>query len=274
MTINSLTYRYSGIRKNVFDQLNLNIEEGGIYGLLGKNGVGKTTLLYLMCNLLKPKNGHIMVDGIDIQKKSAAMFENLFLVPEEFELPNCSLKQYINIMKPFYPKFSQECLKKYLKGFELPDNLHLGRISMGQKKKVYICFALATQCKYIIMDEPTNGLDIPSKKLFRSIIASSMDETRTLIISTHQVHDVEMLLDHVIILHDSKLILNESVAKIAEKYAFSYYPTGSLSQDVIYSEDSLQGQQIISRRNADNDDENETVVNLELLFNAAIKGKL
>jgi ABC-2 type transport system ATP-binding protein len=141
---------------------------------------------------------------------------------------------------------------------------------MGQKKKVFMSFALAANTKLLLMDEPTNGLDIPSKSQFRKVVSQYMTEDRTLIISTHQVHDVESLLDHILILSPQKLLLNASVADIQDKYTFEYR-TPSEMDDVLYAEPSLQGNAVIAPRKADSP---ETQVNLELLFNAVTQGKL
>lgn len=141
---------------------------------------------------------------------------------------------------------------------------------MGQKKKVYMSFAIATGTSLLMMDEPTNGLDIPSKSLFRRVVANYMTDDRTLIISTHQVHDVENLLDHVVIMDQSKVLLDSSMADISKRYAFRYLSAQEMGDRVVYSEPSLQGNASMVLRG---DDEEETQVDLELLFNAAMSGK-
>jgi len=192
-------------------------------------------------------------------------------VPEEYDLPDMSLKTFIKINRPFYPRFSEEVLNKCLTAFEMPTKLHLKKLSMGQKKKVYMSFALATGTRFLLMDEPTNGLDIPSKSLFRRVIAENMTDDRTLIISTHQVHDVEQLLDHVMILSQSGLIFDMPTGEIGEKFTFALRQPGDSDADILYCEPSLQGNACISRRKAG---DAETQINLELLFNAATMGKL
>ena len=181
-----------------------------------------------------------------------------------------SLEQYVKINRPFYPQFSMTVLEGCLKDFELPMDLQLNALSMGQKKKAFMAFALATGTKVLLMDEPTNGLDIPSKSQFRKVVAQYMSDDRTLIISTHQVHDVESLLDHILILSQQKLLLDASVADIQEKYTFEYRTPDDMD-DAIYAEPSLQGNAVIAPRKADSP---ETQVNLELLFNAVNEGKI
>jgi ABC-2 type transport system ATP-binding protein len=149
-------------------------------------------------------------------------------------------------------------------------DIHLGELSMGQKKKAYIAFAMATNTKYLLMDEPTNGLDIPSKSQFRKVIAQNMTEDRTVIISTHQVHDVEQMLDHILILDQRQVLLNASVQEITDKYTFEYRSPQEMDETVLYAEPTLQGNAVIAERKAG---DTETLVNLELLFNFKTQSK-
>ena len=268
--VQHISFNYAGQKAQVFDDFSLTLEENNIYGLLGKNGTGKSTLLYLIAGLLRPKKGTVSCDGIATCKRQPETLQEIFIVPEEFDLPSMSLEQYVRINEPFYPRFSREVLENCLKDFELTADVNLGALSMGQKKKVFMSFALAASTKLLLMDEPTNGLDIPSKSQFRKVIAQNMAEDRTLIISTHQVHDVESLLDHILILSPQKLLLNASVAEITDKYVFEYRTPDQMG-DALYAEPSLQGNAVIAPRKADSA---ETQVNLELLFNAVNEGKI
>ena len=269
--IKDIDFRYPGSKHLVFRDFSLELKENNIYGLLGKNGTGKSTLLYLISGLLRQQNGTILVDGISAQERKADMLKEIFMVPEEFELPNVSLSTYVKMNQVFYPNFSQEVLENCLKDFDLPISLKLNELSMGQKKKVFMSFALATGTRFLLMDEPTNGLDIPSKSQFRKVIANNMTNERTLIISTHQVHDIESLLDHIVIMNQSQLLLNASVSDICEKYSFEYRNPQEMDDTVLYAEPTLQGNAAITKRQ---EGSNETQMNLELLFNAVINGKL
>ena len=220
--VKNISFKYAGQKNLVFDDFSLTLKQDNIYGLLGKNGTGKSTLLYLISGLLRPKKGAVCFDSVETKLRKPETLSEIFIVPEEFDLPAMSLNQYVKINEPFYPRFNREVLEACLKDFELSTNLKLNALSMGQKKKVYMAFALATNTKVLLMDEPTNGLDIPSKSQFRKVVAQYMTEDRTLIISTHQVHDVESLLDHILILSPQKLLLDASVAEIQEKYTFEY----------------------------------------------------
>ena len=210
IVIDDITFGYSPLN-NVLKDFSLEFQAGGIYGLLGKNGTGKSTLLYLMMGLLFPKKGHVTIDGTEARQRDPKVLSEMFLVPEEFELPNISLDEYVRAMKPFYPHFSEELLEACLAGFEMSRDVHLGALSMGQKKKVYMCIALATNTRILLMDEPTNGLDILSKSQFRKVIIKGMTAEKTIVISTHQVHDVEHLLDHVYIIDQNRVLLSETL---------------------------------------------------------------
>ena len=262
--VENISFKYAGQKDLVFDNFSLKLEQNKIYGLLGKNGTGKSTLLYLISGLLRAKKGSVRFDGIETCKRTVDTLSEIFIVPEEFDLPAMSLKEYVRLNAPMYPNFSREVLNACLKDFELPLEMNLNALSMGQKKKVFMSFALAANTKLLLMDEPTNGLDIPSKSQFRKVVAQYMTDDRTLIISTHQVHDVESLLEHILILNRQELLLDASVAEIQEKYSFEYRMLGDMD-GVIYAEPSLQGNAVMAVRK---DGSAETQVNLELLFNA------
>ena len=207
INIQNIKFAYS--KEVVLDDFSLQFDKGGIYGLLGKNGTGKSTLLYLMMGLLRPQKGTVTIDGISATLRRPEILSEMFLVPEEYDLPRISLRKYVKAIKPFYPHFSDELLERCLGNFEMTSDIDLGALSMGQKKKVYMCIALASGTRYLLMDEPTNGLDILSKSQFRKAVIEGMTDDKTVIISTHQVHDVERLLDHVCIIERNKVLLNE-----------------------------------------------------------------
>lgn len=269
--VENISFRYPGSKHQVFTDFSLNIEGNKIYGLLGKNGTGKSTLLYLMSGLMRAGKGSISIDGINSRERNPLLLQEIFMVPEEFELPAVSLDTYIRINEGFYPRFSREVLNSCLKDFDLPLSLHLKELSMGQKKKVLMSYALAAGTRYLFMDEPTNGLDIPSKSQFRRVVANNMGDDRTIIISTHQVHDVETLLDHILILSENRMLLNASTADICTQYSFELRPANEMDDSVIYAEPTLQGNAVVARRK---EGEPETPLNLELLFSAVAEKKV
>ena len=270
--IQDLSYKYSGASENVFDGLSLEFGEGRIYGLLGRNGVGKSTLLYLMSGLLMPRQGRIVIDGQEPRLRQPSLLEEVCFVPDEFALPGISLSQYVKFYGRMYPRFSQEVFDDCMRDFEMTDVKRLGELSLGQKKRVMVSFALATRCSVLLMDEPTNGLDIPAKNLFRKLVARHMADDQTIIVSTHQVHDVDALLDHIVIMGRASdaILLNASIADLQERYAFQYRSMNEPCDDALYFEPTPQGRAVI----VTNTTGEETTVNLELLFNAVVKGKM
>lgn len=222
LKIENITYGYNAMH-NVLENFSLSYEEPGIYGLLGKNGTGKSTLLYLIMGLLRPKQGEITLNGANTQERLPETLQEMFIVPEEYNLPSIPLPDYLKVLRPFYPNFDEQLMVKLLQEFDmlnvngatLDENgipqINLGALSMGQKKKVYMCIALAARTKLLLMDEPTNGLDIPSKSQFRKVVAHGMRDDQIVVISTHQVRDVETLLDHVTIIEQNAVLLNEKM---------------------------------------------------------------
>ncbi len=263
--VQNISFSYSSKSAPVFDEFCLQMEQNKVYGLLGENGTGKSTLLYLLMGLLRPDKGSIAVDGIDVSRRKRKTLQQMYIVPEEFDLPRMRFTDYVETYRPFYPAFSDDILRRCMEEFHLPLDARIDQFSMGNKKKALMSFTLATNVRYLLMDEPTNGLDVPSKKQFRKVIATTMTEERTLIMATHQLHDVEALLDHVIILQRSQLLLNSSVADLCEKYTFDIRSNEALTDEVLYTERTPQGNATLSLRHPDDE---ETPLNLELLFNA------
>ena len=264
--VNKVSFSYGRKKSKVLDGFSMQLAEGAVYGLLGKNGTGKSTLLYLMAGLLRPQSGQVLYKGAEVTKRYPNILQDMFLVPEEFALPSVSLKQYVKLNAPFYPNFSDELLRSCLRDFDMNEDIHLGELSMGQKKKAFMCFALATNTSLLMMDEPSNGLDIPSKSQFRKVIASGMTDDKAVIISTHQVRDIDSLLDHVLIMEGSELLLNESVASICEKLYFAEQGMNEPTDDALYVQPSVQGNSVI----LPNTYGEESKLNLEVLFNAML----
>jgi ABC-2 type transport system ATP-binding protein len=264
--VENLSFSYGKRRVRVLEDFSMNLDQGSVYGLLGKNGTGKSTLLYLMAGLLRPQTGTILYKGVDVKKRYLDTLQDMFLVPEEFALPNVSLKQYVKLNAPFYPHFSDELLNACLRDFDMNEDIHLGELSMGQKKKAFMCFALAANTSLLMMDEPTNGLDIPSKSQFRKVIASGMSDEKAVIISTHQVRDIDSLLDHVLIMDGTKLLLNESVSAICEKLYFAEQGMNDPTDGALYVQPSVHGNSVI----LPNEFGEDSNMNLEVLFNAML----
>lgn len=261
--VKNLSYRYAGSRKDSVADLSMEISSGKIVGLLGANGAGKSTLLYLIAGLLKPRTGSVKVNGMNPWCRQPEFLRNIFLVPEEVSLPAIPLCSFVKAYSSFYPNFSEESMLKALSHFNLTSDIHLGSLSMGQKKKAFLAFALACHTPILIMDEPTNGLDIPGKSEFRRSVVETMDDSRTIIISTHQVRDLEQLLDHVVVMNMDGILLNESIASLQDKY---YFGVGTTLPDCrrLWEEPVMGGFAYMRQRSSG---EEESEVNLEILFN-------
>ena len=264
--VKNLFFSYGKRKQKVFDDFSLALDKGSVYGLLGKNGTGKSTLLYLMTGLLRPQAGRVLYKGVDVSMRYPLTLQDMFLVPEEVALPSVSLKQYLKLNTPFYPNFSNELLSTCLRDFDMNEDIHLGELSMGQKKKAFMCFALATNTSLLVMDEPSNGLDIPSKSQFRKVIASGMTDEKSVIISTHQVRDIDSLLDHVVIIDGTRVLLNASVKTICDKVYFAEQGMNEPTDTALYVQPSVQGNSVIFP----NTENEETNLNLEVLFNAML----
>lgn len=266
--ISNLNFAYKN-KPNLFSGLQLKISEGSIYGLLGKNGAGKTTLLKIISGLLFPQQGDCTVFGFNSLKRTPAMLQDIYFIPEEFYTPPLKIKEYIVLYAPFYPQFDQNALEQHIATFTLPGNERLTSMSYGQKKKFLIAFGLATNCKLLILDEPTNGLDIPSKSQLRKLLAASLDENRTIIISTHQVRDIGNLIDPIVILDEGNIIFDQSIDAISRKLAVNFQKDEPDSQAVLYSEKTLGGYVVIE----ENGGQSESNLDIELLFNAVINNQ-
>lgn len=262
--INNLRFHYPK-GKTILNDISLNISPGSIYGLFGRNGEGKSTLMKLMAGLLFPKAGDCQVLGEHVYKRSANMLQDIFMIPEDFELSALKIATYEKVNSVFYSKFSQELFYKLINEFNLLPTENISNLSFGQKKKVLIAFGIAANTKLLLMDEPTNGLDIPSKSQFRKILASTITDEKCFIIATHQVRDLHSLIDHVIILDQTKVLFNQSLAKISEHLWFGK-TSKETSGSFIYADVSFKGKAIHLRN-----DKDETEVDLELLFNGALQ---
>ncbi len=262
ITLKELSFSYSR-KKEVLDRINLEVGSGHICGLLGKNGEGKTTLLNLLSGQIFPDQGSCLVLEEIPSERNARFLQQIFLLPEEISMPEVTAIEYIKMYAPFYPTFRDDICKACVESFEINLSDRLSKMSQGQRKKVAITLALAAHTPLLLMDEPTNGLDIPSKATFRRLVASLIDDNQTVIISTHQVRDLESLIDTVLILDQRQILLNKTLNEIGDKLYF-----GPLlpEEKALYSEPTPQGTIGVTAR----DGKEETAVSLELLFNAAI----
>lgn len=251
----------------VLENVTMTMKEGCIYGLLGENGVGKTTLLTLLCGLKKPQEGSILVDGRKPYDRQPGLLGSQFYLMDEVAPVSMKACEYAKMYGKFWPDFKMDRFNEILQLLEADSEWKMDKLSLGQLKKVYIAFALACNTKYYYLDEPSNGLDIPSKALFRKALSKYMREDATVVISTHQVRDLENIIDPIIILDKREMLLNASVDEISDKLFFDY--SGEPSADALYSE-MIPG---MSVQVMPNPTHAESKVNIEALFNTVHRHK-
>ena len=269
IAIHQLTFHYKK-QQALFSDLSFQQQNGSITGLLGKNGAGKSTLLKLMAGLLKPQQGQLTINSYQPFDRLPDFLADVYLVPEEFSFPSVSIQCYLKATAPLYPNFGYEKMYQILKEFELDRTKNINRLSHGQRKKFLISFALATNCRLLILDEPTNGLDIPSKSLFRKILVSSVTDEQLVLISTHQVKDIETIIDKIVMLDEGVIVFNKEVMSISQKWQFKTVASLTGIAEPIYHEKCPGGYRIICPASK----EDESDIDIELLFNAIVNKSL
>ena len=266
ITVKQLSFGYTR-RRNIFDSLSLELPKGSIVGLLGRNGEGKTTLLKLLYGQLLRRQGELKVLDSDPKHRAVSFLQQVYLLPEEFRVPPISIRSFFDISAPFYPNYDEAVAKELIDIFGLQWDMNLKKISQGQKKKALIAFALSLRVPLLLLDEPTNGLDIPSKGEFRRTVARYTSDEQTILISTHQVRDLEQLIDRILIMERGSIFCNATVADITERLSFRLI-TPELADKALYSEPSAVG--TVGILPSDGSEESESNYSMELFFNAVI----
>jgi len=253
-------------KQPLFQDLNFELEKGKVYGLFGKNGSGKTTLLHSITGLNFPKEGQILVEGVQPKKRNPNYLNQIYFLPDNIAFPRVSINNYIEMYGSYYPKFSKTQFEECISQFEIPLDTKPYKMSFGQQKKLMIAFALSCNTPLLIMDEPTNGLDIPSKKQFRKIMASVVSEETIVVISTHSVRDLKDMFDHVLLIHEGDLTVNKSIYDISKKLSFNYYDSKPVDIPFLACEPLAGGYQTIEK----NTNNEVSEFDIELFFNTAI----
>jgi len=251
--------------KPLFQGLNIELHPGCLCGLLGKNGAGKTTLLKIMAGLRFPKMGECSLFTHIPSRRKPSFLSSVYFLPEQFHLPNVSSSTYMNLYGPFYPDFNTGLFKEGLQGFDIDENRKINDLSAGQRKKMLLAFGFATQCRIMLFDEPTNDLDIPSKKNLRQLLARFLEDDKIVILSTHQVRDVENMIDTILILDKGKILLQKSITEITSRLLYTVQ-SEEPGPEALYVEKQLRGFAML----ASNETGEESGISLEVLFNAVI----
>ena len=269
ITVSNLQFQYG--RKRIYDNFSLNLSEPGVYGLFGRNGSGKSTLLKMLSGLLFPQQGSIDVLGFSPAQRHPDFLEQIYILPEEFHLPNISLASLLGTHAPFYPRFSAHDFSQYLSTFELPLRTNFDAMSLGQKKKAVLAFALATHTPVLLMDEPTNGLDIMGRTQFKTIMARPEHQDRIVIISTHQAHDLESLMRYVLFVDGGHLELAADLLTLQKALSMGVVDDiQQLPVDLIYQEPMGRHWAYVAAKHADT----SSAIQLELLYKALSVNKL
>jgi len=264
VSIRNLHFAYR--RKAVFTGLSLDLKPGYIYGLLGQNGTGKSTLLRNMAGFLFPAKGSIEVLGFEPGKRHPDFLQKVFLVPEDFYLPSMRIDRWVRYQASFYTSFNREQFDRNIRDFDIPPDAVLDEISYGQQKKTLISFALAVGAPLLLMDEPTNGLDILSKSQFRKVIAGAVDENKCIVISTHQVRDLDNLIDRILFIEEGKILFDQDLETISRKLTFKLSSDAAEVAGSLYQEPSLKGHAVIVA----NTGEEDSRPDLEMLYKAIV----
>lgn len=260
ITTKQLGFGYSRKRQPLFADLDLELPAGTICGMLGANGAGKSTLLKILAGLIFPQQGSCEVLGYKPGERLPSFLADIFLLPEEIHVPALNAQQYAGLYGSLYPRFDRSQFFTLLNEFALPVDRKASTFSHGQKKKFLLAFGIATNTRLLIMDEPTNGLDIPGKSQFRKVLINHFDPARSFIISTHQVHDLQSLIDSVLIIAEGKILLHETLDTLASRLRVDI--EHAQPAEALFAEQTLEGWRVLR----ENTTGVESSVDLSLLF--------
>ncbi|MBE8713219.1 ABC transporter ATP-binding protein [Sphingobacterium hungaricum] len=247
---------------NILEKISTTLKPGHVYGLLGLNGTGKTTFLKLIAGLQFPKIGDVTVNKEISKERNVSFLLDIYFITDEVELPKWKIKTFEEVYGALYPKFDSKKFYELLTELQVNPQENLGNLSYGQQKKVNIAFGLSTNVSTILMDEPTNGLDIPSKSQFRKLLAKYTTDDKIIVISTHQTRDLDQLIDQLLVIHNRQLVVDESIYDLTKKIKFENNVENLT--DALYFEKTISGLQSIT----ENKYQEDSKLDIELFFNA------
>ena len=232
---NPIPYEISNLSKNygkfkALDDVSFTLPWGRIVGLLGKNGAGKSTLMRCMLGMLNHE-GSVCIDGLELEHRDHRVFEQVAFIPDVSGLDDrLTVEQTIDYIRAIHPAFNEARSEKLFSRSSLPKNKKVAKLSKGMKTKLYLMLTLSLDVRYLLLDEPTLGLDISFRKeFFNTILGEFFDEQRTIFISTHQVEEIEDILQEIIFLDDGKIVINEEVEKLKARYHVVTVPSAQES---------------------------------------------
>jgi len=203
-------------RKKVLENFNMTLQEGKVYGLLGNNGEGKTTLIRMIMGIIPSNKGEIFYKNQKIEFKHSSYKKEVGYIPEEsFFYSWMTIKDLLDLNSSFYPKWNSKKAHEFLERFSLNNKARIRTLSRGMKLKLGLIVALASEPELLILDDPTSGIDVPTRQDFlKGIIRELSEAGTTILFSTHLIHELEKIVDHLGILHSRHLILDEDYQKV------------------------------------------------------------
>lgn len=265
ISLQNVSFGYDNLP--LFIDLSVEFKAGGIYGILGKNGAGKTSLLKLISGLLRSRSGDCEVLGHSAESRNVEILQDLFFISESYYLPPITIRKYRELHAPLYRHFDLELFNQNLTELSLDEKQPLNTLSYGLSKRFLLAFGLATNCKILLLDEPTNGLDIPTKRIFRKLMAGSISKERVFLIATHQIKEVETVFDQLVFIDQGKILLSCSTDLIARRLRFKPFTTDIESENLVFKEEIPGGYSTIEL----NRDDEEGKTDFEFLFNAVME---
>lgn len=219
ISLDNLSYSYTGSRLAISD---ITAQIGpGIHLLLGENGAGKTTLLSVLAGLRIPAMADMcQIDGVSPSLRHPSLMNRIFFVSDNMRFPYDTINQMVRRHAVFYPSFDDEMLRRNLEAFGMNGDERIDAFSLGNRKKAILAYAFALRPEVLLLDEPANGLDISAKQRILEIMAECVDDSQTVILSTHTVADFQQLFDSVIVMSAGHIILNSKVWEITGRVAF------------------------------------------------------
>jgi ABC-2 type transport system ATP-binding protein len=206
-------------KKQILSDVNISIEPGKILGLIGPNGAGKTTLLKGMLGL-SPVDGELRVLGLDPQKNRVQLLEQVSFIADTAVLPGwMTVAQIIDYVDAVHPRFSREKFHGFLKNSKIENQTVISKLSKGMMVQLHLALIMAIDSKLLILDEPTLGLDIIYRKQFYTALLNDyFDAEKTIVITTHQIEEIEDVLTDLVFINDGKIILNQSMEEVANDF--------------------------------------------------------
>lgn len=196
------------------NDVSFQIEEGKIIGIFGINGVGKSTILKSIAGIIRPDKGQILIDGETINSK---LYNKIAFVPDtDTYFPHLTIKETFAFMKEFYRNWDEDKAYNMLKIFNLTDDKIISDLSKGNRARVKIILGFAQSAKYILLDEPFSGIDIFKREEFIKAMVEFISPDQSIIITTHEINEIEEIIEEVIILHEGKVVFDFNVEEVRQ----------------------------------------------------------